>query len=358
MFFEMPTTVYEEENCVLNHKSDLAALGTRAFIVTGKRSAELCGALDDVKSALESENISYAVFNEIEENPSVETIMKAKGRGLEEGCDFVIGIGGGSPLDAAKAIALMMKHENEGEEYLYTKGNSDSLPIAAIPTTCGTGSEATPYSILTLHKKRTKASISHRIFPRFALVDGKYLAAAPAHIVNNTAMDALGHLFESYINTNATDYSKMLVTAGLGIFQRSREVLEGIREASYADFKNLMNASTIAGMAISHTSTSIPHGLSYSLTYELGVPHGKAVGYFLAGYLKGADSEDRNYVLKGAGFSSIDDFEEFYVKSCGILTPERSVIENGIEKLLPNRAKLKNCPYEVTEDVLKKIAGI
>ena len=192
----------------------------------------------------------------------------------------------------------------------------------------------------------------------YALVDGKYLAAAPKSIINNTAMDALGHLFESYINTTATDYSRMLVAAGLEIFQRSREVLEGSCEASYVDFKNLMNASTIAGMAISHTSTSIPHGLSYSLTYELGVPHGKAVGYFLSGYLKDARREDRDYVLNGAGFSSLSDFEEFYVKSCGVLAPEQSVIESGIEKLLLNRAKLKNCPYEVTEAVLKRIAMI
>lgn len=356
MFFEMPTKIYEEKDCVINHRRDLALLGKKALIVTGRSSAEKCGALSDVKEALEAEGVKYAHFKEIEENPSIETVMRAKRVGLETGCDFVIGIGGGSPMDAAKAIALLMKDSERDEKYLYDKGKSDALPIAEIPTTCGTGSEATPYSILTIHEKRTKGSIAHRIFPTLSLTDAKYLTSAPKSLIANTAVDALGHLFESRINSNATECSNIIVDAGLKIWKRSRDVLEGAREPEYEDLRNMMNASTIAGMAISHTSTSVPHGLSYCLTYDCGVPHGKAVGYFLSGYIKKAEREEREYVLNGAGFKDVSDFESFFKAVCGEVKRDEGAIERGVKALWENKQKLKNCPYPVTLDMITKIA--
>ena len=93
MHYEMPVKVYEEENCILNHSGQLASLGKRALIVTGRHSARANGSLRDVTEALEKEGVEYAVFDEIEENPSVETVMRGRERGLAEQADFVIGIG-------------------------------------------------------------------------------------------------------------------------------------------------------------------------------------------------------------------------------------------------------------------------
>ena len=107
MNFYMPAKVYSEKNCVMNHAAELAALGTRALIVTGKSSARRCGAFADVTQALEKYGVSWVEFAEVEENPSVETIMRARKVGCKVEADFVIGIGGGSPMDAAKAVALM-----------------------------------------------------------------------------------------------------------------------------------------------------------------------------------------------------------------------------------------------------------
>ena len=150
MNFYMPVKVYSEENCVLNHAAELAALGTRALIVTGRSSARRCGAFDDVTAALEKYGISWVEFAEVEENPSVETIMRARKVGCKVEADFVIGIGGGSPMDAAKAIALMMQHPDKDWEYMYDKeAETSTVPIAEIPTTAGTGSEVTAVSVLT-----------------------------------------------------------------------------------------------------------------------------------------------------------------------------------------------------------------
>ncbi len=151
MFFYMPVKLYTEENCVFKHKKELAALGKRAFLITSRSSSRKNGSLQDVEEALHTEGISTVIFDEIEENPSIETVMKAREQGLEAGVDFVVGIGGGSPMDAAKAIALMIRHFKEGSSYLYQAGSdSSALPVAAVPTTCGTGSETTPYAILTI----------------------------------------------------------------------------------------------------------------------------------------------------------------------------------------------------------------
>lgn len=359
MQFYMPVKVYEEENCVENHKKELAQCGKKALIMTGKQSAKKNGALADVQTALEEEGISWILFDEVEENPSVDTVMKARDTGLCGQADFVVGIGGGSAMDAAKAAALMMHHREKSAGYLYEKGaDSAALPVVAIPTTCGTGSEVTAVSVLTRRDRGTKGSIPHKIFPALALLDAKYLQAAPMPVLCNTAVDAFAHLAESYINTNATDYSRMCAAAGLRMWKKSREVLTGERQPEKEDYRSLLNASMMAGMAICHTGTSLPHGLSYPLTCELNLPHGVAVGYFLGGYLREADEADSRYVLETAGFSSAEEFEEFFGKVCCCGKIPETLLKRTVEELLKNEAKLKNCPYPADEKVLKRIAKI
>ena len=132
----MSTKIFRGSNAVIENSSAFKALGSKALIVTGRNSAVKNGSLEDVKTALENEGIGYAIFNEIEENPSVETCFKAAREGQEAGCDFVIGIGGGSPMDAAKAAALIMKNPDMDEAKLYDKTlKVEALPVAEIPTT-------------------------------------------------------------------------------------------------------------------------------------------------------------------------------------------------------------------------------
>ena len=152
----MPTKVYSEENCVINHGKELSVLGTKAMIVTGRSSAVKCGALKDVLQALGE--TPYILFDRVEENPSIETVMEARQIAIENGVDFFIGIGGGSPMDASKAISLMTRNPQATEDVLYKAEPLPHFPVACIPTTCGTGSEVTPYAILTRHAQQTKKS--------------------------------------------------------------------------------------------------------------------------------------------------------------------------------------------------------
>lgn len=348
MKFYMPVKVFQEEDCVRNHKEELADLGNRALIVTGRHSAKINGALQDVEEALKSQEKEYVIYDKIEENPSVETVMDARQFGLSQGADYVIGIGGGSPLDAAKAIALMMANKEQGADLFRCREKVITpLKVAAIPTTCGTGSEVTPYAILTFHEKRTKSSLPYRIFPELALVDGKYLRAASQEMIANTAVDTLGHLIESYCNRNATLYSRMLCMHGMEVWAENKDVLLGTRKALPEDYQSLMYASTIAGMAITHTGTSLPHGMSYTVTYEYQIPHGKAVGIFLAAYLENVCREEKELILCKLKMQSCIELREFITKAVGTVQVEESFVQQSVREMMVNTRKLANCPYEV-----------
>lgn len=391
MNFYMPTRIFNETGCVKKHAALLAAGGRKALIVTGRGSAVKTGALSDVSEALTGGGTPFCLFDRIEENPSVETVLEAAAFGLAENADFVVGIGGGSPLDAAKAIALLMANPGRGRDILYDSTPLAALPVFAVPTTAGTGSEATPYAILTVHESRTKQSISHRIFPEAALVDPAYLAFAPKSVLHNTAVDAFGHLAESCFNRNSSHYSRMLCEYALGLWGSAAAALAaGAKNVSAppssgpsanmdslqasgpaprtqtCSFRpdasggtapeilaSLSHAATLAGMAISHTGTSIPHGLSYFLTYEHGIAHGKAVGIFLAPYLRHVpDQRETARFLEKAGLSSIDELEALLLALTGTAEISRGEEARYITAMLSNQAKLANCPYTADSRLL------
>ena len=357
MLFYMPTKLYSEADCVEKHRKEIATFGTKAMIVTGRNSARRNGSLQDLEDALKAEGVSYIVFDEVEENPSIETVMKAREIGVCEKVDFVIGIGGGSPLDASKAIALMIANPNDGEEILYCAVKKPCLPVVCIPTTCGTGSEVTPYSILTIHKQRTKKSISHKIFPELALLDIKYLKSLNREGIVNTAVDALGHLLESYLNTNANVWNQVYSREGFIVWGQIRDCFEK-DELSDEDYEKLFRASSLAGMAISHTGTSLPHGLSYALTYELGIPHGRAVGYYLAGFVSSyKDAKEVQTVLELLGFESVEAFVTYMKNLLGDMEVSKEVNELSAAKVSEDSGKLKNYPFEVTKEEIINMAG-
>lgn len=357
MKFYMPTKLFTEGGCVKSHKEELAALGSNALIVTGRVSSKRNGSLDDVTKSLDELKTPWTLFDEVEENPSVETVVKAAKAGFAGGADFVIGVGGGSAIDAAKAAALLLTDPDPCAEILLKKDPCrKALPVAAIPTTCGTGSEVTGVSVLTYHDRRTKGSIPYRIFPQLALCDPMYLAYAPHKLIVNTALDSLAHLMESRFNSGADIYSRICADEGLKLWGECKEVLTGSKTAGRAEYEALMSASSIAGMAIAQTGTGIPHGLSYTLTYEGGIAHGRACAYFLPGYLENCDRYSAEEALELIGISGLREFAEFI----RALVPEKVSPELAglaADRLLETPAKLRSAPFEADEQTIRKIAS-
>lgn len=181
--FGIPTTIIFEEDCVLHHLEIFASLGKNALLVTGKHSAKECGALDDVVEVLTKQSITYTIFDEIENNPSVETVNRASQIAREQEVDFVIGIGGGSPIDASKAIAVLAAHTKMQAQDLFLNDFKKVLPFIAIPTTAGTGSEVTPYSVLVRHDMETKVSFGNSMtYPRLTMIQKVSIANNPQMI--------------------------------------------------------------------------------------------------------------------------------------------------------------------------------
>lgn len=351
MDFYMPTKVHLEKGCVKKYTKELTSLGTKALIVTGRSSSKKNGSLSDVTQALTSEGVLYIIFDEIEENPSVETVMKGAKIGIDEHVDFVIGIGGGSPMDAAKGIALMIANPEENESLLYESRPAPYLPVVAVPTTAGTGSEVTPWAILTRHDERTKQSIAHRIFPTLALVDYSYMAFASRDIIVCTAIDALAHLIESYLNTKTTVFNRMTTEYGLRLWGSVKDCLLKGNALSESECQTLMLASTVAGMAIAHTGTSLPHGMSYYLTYEHGIPHGNAVGVFLPAFIDlFEDREQVKRLLLLLDFKNEKAFTKYIDSLFEVITLRETDVDRYVDGMLSNKRKLANYPFTMTDE--------
>ncbi|WP_338826385.1 1,3-propanediol dehydrogenase [Moorella thermoacetica] len=284
--FYLPTKVFFGEGAVNNHGVFLKCRGRRALVVTGRHSATASGAMADIEALAQKLDITLATFNQVPSNPTLEVV----GRGVEmarsEGADFIIGIGGGSPLDTAKAIALLATNKVPATALYEAELPEPPLPVVAIPTTAGTGSEVTQHAVFTLPEKKIKKGFSDdRCFPLAALVDPRYTASLPLEVTIDTALDALSHAIEGYLSRRATPLSDTLALEAMGLFARHKEAL--VRgELTPATRYDLMYASTLGGMVIAQTRTTILHTLGYPLTFSHNIPHGRANGLLLAAYLE------------------------------------------------------------------------
>ena len=283
--FYMPTRVIAGRGAIAKNTAALA-LGKSALIVTGKSSAKLCGALDDVTTALEACGIAYTIFDQVRENPALLTCFEGGRIAVAANADFVIGIGGGSPMDAAKAIAAFAANPLLSPDELYDadKRANASLPIVAIPTTSGTGSEVNPYAVLTLPDGlRKKTFTCDASWPKVAFVDPKYTDSLPYGTTVSTALDAFAHALESYLSPKRSALSE---AAALFAAERIWDVLSQYPDVFTPEMRDTLSmASTAAGIAISVTGTGFPHPLGYSITLLDGIPHGKACAVFAEDYI-------------------------------------------------------------------------
>ena len=351
----MPTRIYAGENAVFENSKDLI-LGKRCVIVTGRSSGAKSGALGDVTDILEKNGIEFLVYDKIGNNPTIEEVAEAGAVARAFGCDFLVGIGGGSPLDACKAVAVYAVNPPvEGSDFeLYDiyKGSykNTPLPMAAIPTTAGTGSETTPYSILTLHKEQTKKSFSSPdLFFKVAFLDGRYTVNLPLQIARNTAIDAMSHLLEGFTNKKSTMGSDYIALEGLRIIGKHKNAL--INGNFNVDVcTELLWAASLGGIVISQTGTTIVHSMGYALTYNKDIPHGMANGLLLGEYLEGVRSvlPEKTAAWESALGMDISELKDF-LKLC--LPCDEKFSSEEISEWAKTSIKARNvptCPFAVT----------
>lgn len=352
----MPTEVYSGRESIDKNKNAMMKLGKKSLIVTGKNSSKKNGSLNHMTSALESLNIEYIIFDDVEENPSLETIEKVASLGRDGNVDFVIGIGGGSPLDAAKAVAVFIKNPQINKENIFASGKLESIPVVAVPTTSGTGSEVTPYSIVTVHKEETKKNLGQVVFPAIAFLDSGYTDNTPYNITISTAIDAFTHLVESYLSSKSTIMSDLYAEGGFKLFKScfknliEKDLTEEFRE-------KIMLASMLGGIAIAQSGTSLPHGMGYALTYYNKLPHGLANGVLIVEYLKRFKNKDKIIkMLNILGVEDLDQLKDIFDKlfQVDIKVSHKQISEYAIS-FGKNKNKLESHPEEVSIEDIERI---
>lgn len=279
----MPVKLITGAGCVRASAKELAKLGKVCFIVTGKNSARVCGALQDVTDTLDLNGQRGVLFDEIGQNPRLTDCMRAAGQAIAAGADFILGIGGGSALDAAKCIAVLAANPGMTQAQLYSLDWPNTpLKIAAVGTTAGTGTEVTKVSVITIPDGRKKSFHNEAIFPALSLGDPTYTMSLPSTVTRSTMIDALAHCAESFFSRAANHISRAYAVEGirllLPVFRMIAE--EGCDNLSYEIREKLYCASIYGGLAINVTGTCFPHTMGYLLTESFSIPHGTACAIF------------------------------------------------------------------------------
>ncbi len=365
--FRMPTEIVSGTDVIRNNRDKLA-MGKRCLIVSGRNSAKACGALDDVTEVLLSHGIKYEIFDKITENPLMSVCYEGGRVGEAFGADFVIAIGGGSPIDAAKAISAYAANPKVKCEDIFTAELKGTLPIIAIPTTAGTGSEVNYYSVLTVDGQNVKKTFkSVYSYPKYAFLDPKYTETLGYDYTVSTALDAFCHCVESYLSPKATEISReFALMGGRKIYSAlcRLESVDGEREDALQQMKplryDLLTGACAGGIAINTAGTGSNHPLGYNLTLYKGIPHGRACGAFMGEYF--------NYNLKcNEGKKLIEDFcagacldspeavSENIVKWSKV---EVKLTEEEINLYIENvggAANYANSPYVINRDEMREI---
>ncbi|MBW8873546.1 MAG: iron-containing alcohol dehydrogenase [Acidobacteria bacterium] len=282
--FRVPTRVVMAPGCIGRLPEVIAGYAPERVLMVTDPGIEETGWPERIWKALAEREIETITFDDVEPNPRASTVDRLAGWGREEGISLVLGIGGGSVLDAAKAAAMLIP--NGGSTVQYEGRNryeTEPLPFIAVPTTCGTGSEVTWVSVLTDEERQAKISVKgETMYPAWALVDCEVLRTLPGHLVAWTGADALTHAVEAFTCRLANPISDALASTAVSLLfrylRRAAADVAGDAEAREA----VMRASTLAGLAFGNADVAAVHCLSETLGGRWDVPHGLANAVLLA----------------------------------------------------------------------------
>lgn len=250
--------------------------GSHAFLMSGPHLAKM-GLVEKAANSLKSAGIAVDTFTDIEGNPSVETVDKATAAFKEAGADFIVAFGGGSPMDVAKAVGVTAKYGGSITEYEGAhKVPGPIIPLIAIPTTAGTGSEVTAFSVITDHSRDYKLTVfSYEILPAYAILDAEFLTTAPASVAAACGIDAFIHAEEAYISTAASPFSDAMAEKAMSLIGKNiRRFVANRGDIEAAE--SMLVGSLFAGIAFSFARLGNVHAMSHPVSAFFDVPHGVA----------------------------------------------------------------------------------
>lgn len=271
--FIVPGEIITGAGALETAKQTLGTLGKKAMIVTDKVMIEL-GNCAKVEEALKSQNVDYTIYSEISGEPTDVMIEKGLEQYKAEGCDFLVALGGGSPIDSMKAIGSLVKNGGSITDYMGKVINVEMPPMVAIPTTAGTGSEATQFTIITDTKKDIKMLLKGKVLiPSLAIIDPQFTMTAPPKITAATGLDALCHAVEAYTSRKAQTLSD---TFAISAVKRIFKYLPtAFHDGKDEEARVQMSVAALeAGIAFNNASVTLIHGMSRPIGALFHVAHG------------------------------------------------------------------------------------
>lgn len=361
----VPTKIYYGKD-ILEAVLLKSNLPSNILLITGKVSTIKFGFVNRVLRALPDRNIK--VFNKVSANPKVSEIDAAIHEG--EGCEAVIGLGGGSAIDAAKVVAAGIGMGKYTEDYLLSGVVPDesTLPIIAIPTTAGTGSELSKGAIVSDDKRKIKTGIrGEKLFPSIAIVDSALTYTVPEKVTMETGFDVFAHAVESMISLNANEFSRMLskeVISNVGIYlPRLKMNLE-----DYEARDKMSYYSMLMGINVGNIGNVLPHRLQYPIGAHTDTSHGAGLAalyrsWIMLTYYYSSECFDLIFSLlsqsevkgKESVLSAYDDFmaklglNNITIQSLGLKEKDIAVLEQEVS------GDLKSDPASVEKDIIQRI---
>jgi len=257
---------------------ETAKYGKKALVVTGKNSTKKTGLLDKSLKLLDKANVEYVVFDKIAQNPLTTIAKEGASLAVETGCDVVVGIGGGSIMDAAKGIAFMVKNQGDISDYIFSrKSGTTALPIVLVPTTAGTGSEGNNFAVLTNPQNGDKKSLrTNAIYAKASIIDPQLMITMPKSIIASVGFDALTHNMEAYVSNTSQPITDMQSLYGMKLLAENlRKVYSN--PADLKAWEKVTFAATLGGMVIGMVGVTGAHALEHPVSGLKDIVHGKGL---------------------------------------------------------------------------------
>jgi len=350
----------------------------KIFLITGRKSFENTNIEKIILNILKNYEIYH--FNDYSLNPNIVDIKKGVKLFIKENCDVIIAIGGGTVIDIGKCISILSTNQGTIEDLIFKRNQikQNGIPLIRIPTTAGSGSEATHFAVVYIGKRKYSIADKRYMQPQYVIIDPQFTLSLPSNISAVSGMDALCQAIESYWNINSTKRSKKYAKRAIKLVLNN--LLKVVRKPDRSSRFNMVLAANFAGKAINLTKTTVCHAISYPITSFFNIPHGHAVALTLPSMIvfnsevteedildiRGVEyvkktMADLISIIGAATFLEAKNIVnnlmqkiqlETKLKKLGVITNDDIdlIIENGF-----NPDRVKNNPRKLTESKLRKI---
>ena len=266
--YYQPTKILFGEGRAQEAGDAASELGSHCLLVTVPSFPEIEPVFAKVRKSLEKAGLKVTHFDVVVPNPTTDVVTQGAELAKDQGVDVVVGLGGGSSMDTAKAIAVEATHDGTAWDYLFFRDKQPTektLPIIAVTTTSGTGSQVTQVAVVTNTEERSKSALFNTIlYPDVSIVDPELMLSVPEHVTASTGFDVFAHAFESYINPGGSPYTDMMALESIRL--AAEHLPKAVKNGNNINARSGMAwADTLAGLCIANAGVTLPHGIGMAI---------------------------------------------------------------------------------------------